>query len=135
MSDSARRRLMDVALSLHWLDTQCPGCLSMDAGMDASVMATVPDAVHLHAEGALDALTRCDLLRGGLWSRAAAYSDRTKLAPRAAADLFLLWRLERERHYDLLAEVLLCWDLVGKNRHSPPYRPSLDMCCETSKTR
>ena len=121
MSERPPHRLMDVALSLHWADL-ASGMPVMDAGMDATVMATMPDAVHLH-EGALYALTHVIFF-------AAAFGVEPPPIPIAPSRhlerqlTFLLWRLERERHYDLLAEVLLCWDLVGY-RHSPPYRRSL----------
>jgi hypothetical protein len=109
-SERVIHRQMDVALHLEWGRFEHPWP-SLEELYASSVVGRPTSPLHLD-ENAVYALTHVFMFLYGFGLRAPATSTAENEAVRRMLSLLLVTACQ-EHHWDLLAELLLCWDCVG----------------------
>jgi uncharacterized protein DUF6895 len=109
-SERVVHRQMDVALHLEWGKFEHPWP-SLEELYASSVLGRPTSPLHLD-ENAIYALTHVLMFLYGFGLRAPAAPAAETEAVRRTLSLLLITACQ-EHHWDLLAELLLCWDCVG----------------------
>lgn len=104
-------RLMDIALSLYWADLPNP-LPPMQELLKRSLLWGLPDPAHLD-QSAMYALTHIVFFCHAFGIEEAPPARLAASPPMRRLFSGLLWRACQEAHWDLLAELLLCWDCIG----------------------
>jgi hypothetical protein len=105
-------RMMDVRLTLEWGDFRHPWD-SLEAQSSTSMLPREPKALHLD-ESSLYSLTHVIMFLYGFGTRRDAASPLSDGQRARFADTLamLLVIASQEHHWDLLCELLLCWDCL-----------------------
>jgi len=110
-SERLPHRMMDISSCLDWGGFQhpWPGLQELYAG---SILGRVPSALHLDEDGAY-ALTHALMFLYGFGTREGVAVPPEQAGPLRETLSMLLVTYGQQHHWDLLGELLLCWECVG----------------------
>jgi hypothetical protein len=103
-------RMMDIASCLEWGGFEHPWP-SLGQLYDASILGTTPSALLLSEDG-MYGLTHVVMYLYGFGIRRARIPERQHESLRRLLSMLLVG-VSQDRHWDLVAELLLCWEAIG----------------------